>query len=113
VLTPQVSVPTQEIFKDPGLTRDTKPVKIAVFFADDGSGAFHNDLEPVAVRKYPAVGRALAWLADAGWRGRMSGSGASVFAVFGNEADARRAAEQAPRDVRAFVAKGLDEHPLN
>ena len=112
VLTPQVSVPTQEIFTDPGLTRDTKPVKIAVFFADDGSGAFRNDLEPVAVRKYPAVGRALEWLAGAGWRGRMSGSGASVFAVFGNEAEARQAAEQAPSDVRAFVAKGLDEHPL-
>jgi len=112
VLAPQVSVPTEEIFKDPGLTRDTKPVKIAVFFADDGSGEFRNDLEPVAVRKYPAVGRALEWLAGAGRRGRMSGSGASVFAVFGNESDARRAAEQAPSDVRAFVAKGLDEHPL-
>jgi 4-diphosphocytidyl-2-C-methyl-D-erythritol kinase len=112
VLTPQVSVPTQEIFKAPGLTRDTKPVKIAVFFADDGSGEFHNDLEPVAVRRYPAVGRALEWLAGAGRRGRMSGSGASVFAVFGNEAEARRAAEQAPSDLRAFVARGLDEHPL-
>ncbi len=105
VLTPQVSVPTQEIFTDPGLTRDTKPVKIAVFFADDGSGEFRNDLEPVAVRKYPAVGRALEWLAGAGRRGRMSGSGASVFAVFGNEDEARRAAEQVPSDVRAFVVE--------
>jgi 4-diphosphocytidyl-2-C-methyl-D-erythritol kinase len=113
VLTPQVSVPTREIFTDPGLTRDTKPVKIAVFFADDGSGEYHNDLEPVAVRKYPAVGRALEWLSGAGLRGRMSGSGASVFASFSSEAEARRAAERVPQDVRAFVAKGLDAHPLD
>jgi 4-diphosphocytidyl-2-C-methyl-D-erythritol kinase len=111
VITPQVSVPTQEIFSDPGLTRNTKPVKIAVFFAGDGPG-FHNDLEPVAVRKYPAVGRALEWLRSAGAAGRMSGSGASVFAAFSDEAAARRAAEGVPEGMRAFVAKGLDAHPL-
>jgi 4-diphosphocytidyl-2-C-methyl-D-erythritol kinase len=111
VITPQVSVPTQEIFSDPGLTRNTKPVKIAVFFAGDGPG-FRNDLEPVAVRKYPAVGRALEWLRSAGAAGRMSGSGASVFAAFSDEAAARRAAEGVPEGMRAFVAKGLDAHPL-
>ena len=112
VVTPQVSVPTQEIFSDPGLTRNTKAVRIAVFFAGSGRESFHNDLEPVAVRKYPAVGRALEWLRSAGAEGRMSGSGASVFAAFSDEAVARRAAEQAPEGMRVFVAKGLDTHPL-
>ncbi len=112
VATPQVSVPTQEIFADPGLTRNTKPVKIAVFFDGSLPEAFHNDLEPVAVRKYPAVGQALEWLASVGARGRMSGSGASVFAAFSNEAAARRAAEQAPGGMRVFVARGLDAHPI-
>jgi 4-diphosphocytidyl-2-C-methyl-D-erythritol kinase len=112
VLTPQVSVPTQEIFSDPGLTRNTKPVRIAVFFAGSGYRAFHNDLEPVAVRKYPAVGRALEWLRSVGAEGRMSGSGASVFAAFSDEGAARQAAAQAPEGMQVFVAKGLDAHPL-
>jgi 4-diphosphocytidyl-2-C-methyl-D-erythritol kinase len=112
VATPQVSVPTQEIFADPGLTRDTKPVKIAVFFEGNRPEAFRNDLEPVAVRKYPAVGQALEWLASVGARGRMSGSGASVFADFSDEAAAKRAAEQAPEGLRVCVARGLDVHPI-
>jgi 4-diphosphocytidyl-2-C-methyl-D-erythritol kinase len=115
VATPQVSVPTQEIFSDPGLTRNTKPVKIAVFFAGSGHGtfeAFHNDLEPVAVRRYPAVGRALEWLRSVGGEGRMSGSGASVYAAFSDEAAARQAAERAPEGMQVFVVKGLDTHPL-
>lgn len=112
VVTPQVSVPTREIFSDPGLTRNTKPVKITVFFAGSGREAFHNDLEPVAVRKYPAVGRALEWLRSVGVEGRMSGSGASVFAAFSEEAAARQAAAQAPAGVQVFVTKGLDAHPL-
>lgn len=112
VISPQVSVPTREIFSDPGLTRDTKPVKIAVFFAGGIDLQFHNDLEPVVVRKYPPVARALRWLRSAGVEGRMSGSGASVFAAFDTEAEARSIAAGVPEDMRAFVARGLDFHPL-
>jgi 4-diphosphocytidyl-2-C-methyl-D-erythritol kinase len=125
VATPQVSVPTQEIFADRGLTRNTKPVKIAVFFEGTDPEVFHNDLEPVVIRKYPAVGAALDWLngfnglsgsSSVGERGRMSGSGASVFAAFSDEAGARRAVEQAvvqtPEGLRVFVVRGLDVHPL-
>jgi 4-diphosphocytidyl-2-C-methyl-D-erythritol kinase len=112
VISPQVSVPTREIFSDPGLTRDTKPVKLAVFFAGGIDVQFHNDLEPVVVRKYPPVARALRWLRSAGVEGRMSGSGASVFAAFDTEAEARSIAAGVPDDMRAFVARGLDFHPL-
>lgn len=54
-----------------------------------------NDLEPAAVRLCPAV----ATLRDALWEAgagavAMSGSGATVFGVFGGEAAARSAAEQ-------------------
>lgn len=127
VISPQVSVPTQEIFSDPGLTRDTKPVRIAVFFAGDGDSVqrgeggdvprgdgerWHNDLEPVVVKKFPAVGRALEWLRSAGVDGRMSGSGGCVFAAFGTEDAARAVAAGVPEGMRAFVVKGLDTHPL-
>jgi 4-diphosphocytidyl-2-C-methyl-D-erythritol kinase len=112
VITPQVSVPTREIFADPGLTRNTKPIRIAVFFAGGWEQEFRNDLEPVAVGRYPAVGAALEWLGQRGVHGRMSGSGGSVFAAFSDEAAARLAARAAPSAWRVFVVQGLDAHPL-
>lgn len=112
ILTPQVAVPTKEIFGDPGLTRHTKPATIAVFFAGYGG----NDLEPVVCRKYPAVARALEGLRAVGWDARMSGSGASVFVEFAGEAEARSAARAIPENVRGtatvLVVKGLARHPL-
>jgi 4-diphosphocytidyl-2-C-methyl-D-erythritol kinase len=43
----------------------------------------------------------------------MSGSGACVFAGFPDEAGARRAMAACPPDMRGFVARGLDVHPLH
>ena len=82
VVWPQVHVSTQEIFADPGLTRNTKPTKIADFSAAAGLhphalfGA--NDLEPVARRRFPAIDEALGQLQRHG-PARMTGSGSAVF----------------------------------
>jgi 4-diphosphocytidyl-2-C-methyl-D-erythritol kinase len=76
VLTPQVSVSTAEIFSDPALTRDTKPLKMAPFLSGQG----RNDLEPVAVRRYPEIAESLTWLKKRNPQARMTGSGACVFA---------------------------------
>ena len=88
VLTPQVSVSTKEIFSDPALTRDTKPLKIPPFLSGQG----RNDLEASAVRRYPEIAEHLAWLRKRSPPGcfppRMTGSGACVFAEFSRQADA-------------------------
>ncbi|MFZ5510842.1 MAG: 4-(cytidine 5'-diphospho)-2-C-methyl-D-erythritol kinase [Pseudomonadota bacterium] len=111
LLTPAVAVPTAEIFAAPGLTRNTKPIKIADFSAGWG----RNDLEPVVCARYPEVARALAWLkgheSEQGGA-RMSGSGASVFAPFATEQAARRVLAQAPEGLQGRVVRGLDVHPL-
>ena len=53
-----------------------------------------NDLEASAIRIQPVIGEVLAALWATGPRlSRMSGSGATCFAIFGNEADARNAAQ--------------------
>lgn len=109
VLTPQVSVSTKEIFSDPALTRDTKPLTIPPFFA--GSG--RNDLEPVAVRRYAEVARHLTWLRNRVPSARMTGSGACVFAEFSDLRQAEDLAARLPADMRGFVARGLDRHPLH
>ena len=59
VLVPQVAVSTKEIFSDPALTRDTKPLKMSAFFPGQG----HNDLQATAVRRHPAIAAHLDWLA--------------------------------------------------
>jgi 4-diphosphocytidyl-2-C-methyl-D-erythritol kinase len=53
----------------------------------------HNDLQAVAARLEPAVDRALALLREQGARvALVSGSGPAAFGVFGDHAEAKRAA---------------------
>jgi 4-diphosphocytidyl-2-C-methyl-D-erythritol kinase len=112
VLTPQVPVSTKEIFSDAALTRGTKPLKMSPFLSGQG----RNDLEPVAVRRYPEIAEHLAWLKEHGPRGafapRMTGSGACVFAEFPREEDANALHSELPAALRGFVARGLARHPL-
>ncbi|OZA30525.1 MAG: 4-(cytidine 5'-diphospho)-2-C-methyl-D-erythritol kinase [Hydrogenophilales bacterium 17-61-9] len=107
VLTPPVQVPTAAIFATPELTRNTPAFKIARFSAGMG----HNDLQSVAVNRYPEIARHLEWLGRFG-EARMTGSGACVFASFGTEGAARDVLRQLPGTMKGFVAQGLDKHPL-
>ncbi len=113
VLVPQVTVSTKEIFNDPALTRDTKPLKIPPFL----SGLGRNDLEASAVRRYPEIAAHLAWLRKRGPRGsfppRMTGSGGCVFAEFREQRDADALYSELPAAMRGFVARGLEQHPLH
>lgn len=109
VLVPQVSVSTKEIFSDGALTRDTKPLKIPPFLSGQG----RNDLEPVAVRRYPEIAQHLAWLRKRSPQARMTGSGACVFAEFPREKDAVALHSELPAAMRGFVARGLERHPLH
>lgn len=107
VLVPQVSVSTKEIFSSAALTRNTKPLKMLPFLPGIGK----NDLQPVATALYPAIAAHLEWLVQYG-DARMTGSGACVFAEFGTEAEARAVEAKLPGDMRGFVSRGLDRHPL-
>jgi 4-diphosphocytidyl-2-C-methyl-D-erythritol kinase len=112
VLVPQVSVSTKEIFSDPSLTRDTKPLKIPPFLSGQG----RNDLEASVMRRYPVIAEHLQWLSERSRRAtsapRMSGSGSCVFAEFARQEDAQALLAQLPASMQGFVARGLDRHPL-
>lgn len=115
VLTPQVSVPTERIFGHPDLKRDSKPIKIQGFSVGGLANGLRkygaNDLESLVCRLYPEVARHLEWLRQHG-PALMTGSGASVFAAFENERAAREVMAELPADMKGFVARGLDRHPL-
>lgn len=115
VIWPQVHVSTREIFADPGLTRNTKPTKIADFSVAAGLlpqtlfGA--NDLEPVARRRFPEIERALAHLQRHG-PARMTGSGSAVFAPMASSVEARSAVAECMPQWQRWAVRGLSEHPL-
>jgi 4-diphosphocytidyl-2-C-methyl-D-erythritol kinase len=108
VLTPQVSVSTKEIFEN-ALTHAGKGIKIPPFFP----GVGRNDLEPIVTARHPEVAAHLAWLKSRCPQARMTGSGASVFAEFAAEGEARALQSQLPDTMRGFVARGIGQHPLH
>ncbi len=107
VLVPPVSVATAAVFAHPDLKRDSKTVTIQSFSVATAV----NDLEAVVCRDHPEVARHLAWL-DGHGTARMTGSGACVFAAFGDEGSARDVLARLPPGMRGFVARGLERHPL-
>ncbi len=107
ILVPELAVSTAEIFSAVELTRTTNAITIAAFSVGQG----RNDLEPVVCRRYPQVARHLEWLRRYG-DARMTGSGACVFCAFDSERHARQTLSDLPADMRGFVARGLDRHPL-
>ena len=112
VLTPPVAVPTAAIFQAPELTRNTEPLKMEDFSARlQGGSGLRNDLEAVVATRYPAVAQHLDWLRAHGG-GRMTGSGACVFAEFGSREEAERTLSELPASMKGFVAQGLRQHPL-
>ena len=109
VLEPPVGVPTAAIFSAPELRRDTPEMRAA----DWRPGGGHNDLEPVACARFPAVSEHLAWLnAQVPGRARMSGSGACVFAELSDRAAAEAVVARLPAGWRGWAAPGLAAHPL-
>ena len=108
VIAPARSVSTAAIFAAPELTRDTPSAKMDVF--SEGYG--RNDLEAVALRRYPEIGAALAELRRHSRHARMTGSGSAVFASFASGELARDAVEARPPGMHGFVARPLVRHPL-
>lgn len=107
VLEPPVQVPTAAIFSAPELKRDTVPLAVGAWRPGLGG----NDLQAVAVARFPVVGACLDWLARFG-EARMSGSGACVFAGFATQDEARAVLRALPAGMRGWQAPGLAAHPL-
>lgn len=96
LVNPGVAMPTGPVFAgwdgvDRGALESGDPLEVAI--------AGRNDLEPSAIEIAPAIGELVGWLR--GQRGvmlaRMSGSGATCFALFEREGDMEAAAAEASR----------------
>ena len=107
VLEPPVQVPTVAIFGAPELKRDSAPMHAA----DWKPGVGGNDLEAVALARFPVVAEYLDWLSRFA-PARMNGSGACVFAEFKDRESAEAVVRQIPKHWRGWLTAGLERHPL-
>lgn len=114
MVNPRVPVATKDVFAALGLRNGELLVGVTDIFRgtdwpEAGSSvedwvevlaASSNDLEAPAARIQPVIGVVLAALSvsNGAWLARMSGSGATCFAIYENTADAGRAADQIRRD---------------
>jgi 4-diphosphocytidyl-2-C-methyl-D-erythritol kinase len=114
MVNPRVPVPTKDVFAALGLRNGELLVGATdVFRGTDWPAAgasvedwvevlaaSANDLEAPATRIQPVIGEVIAALnaTNGAWLARMSGSGATCFAIYENTADAGRAAEKVRHD---------------
>ena len=114
MVNPSVPVATSAVFKALGLRNGELRVGVTdVLLQDrwpDGEASLEdwvealaassNDLEAPAMRVQPVIGKVISALnaTNGAWLARMSGSGATCFAIYENTAEAGRAAEQLRRD---------------
>ena len=108
VLHPAVNVPTAAIFGASDLKRDTTIISPG----DWRHGQGHNDLEPIACIRFPAVAEYLYWLRQHATHALMTGSGACVFAGFSKQAAAEAVFKQLPTGMNGWLANGLKKHSL-
>jgi 4-diphosphocytidyl-2-C-methyl-D-erythritol kinase len=114
LVNPRVPVATREVFAALGLRNGelrvgATDVMQATAWPEQGASveewvevlaASSNDLEAPAMRIQPAIGEVITALSatDGAWLARMSGSGATCFAIFENTVEAQRAAQKIQLD---------------
>jgi len=114
LVNPRIPVATADVFKALGLRNgqllvSATDVLRARAWPEAGASledwvealaAGSNDLEAPAMRIQPVIGEVIAALnaTNGAWLARMSGSGATCFAIYENTADAQRAAQKIQLD---------------
>ncbi|VAX76767.1 4-diphosphocytidyl-2-C-methyl-D-erythritol kinase [Serratia symbiotica] len=105
---PGINIPTQVIFGDVELKRDTPARSLNQLLVS----AYRNDCEPIARKRFPEVEQLISWLLQYA-PSRLTGTGACVFAEFDTENTAREVLKKAPVWLRGFVARGVNISPLH
>jgi 4-diphosphocytidyl-2-C-methyl-D-erythritol kinase len=114
MVNPRIPVATKDVFAALGLRNGELLVGVtdvirAAAWPDEGASvedwvealaASANDLEAPATRIQPVIGEVLSALSatNGAWLARMSGSGATCFAIYENTADAQRASQKIQQD---------------
>ena len=114
LVNPGISISTAWVYQNLGLTAPAILTKLPRFpnMIDDLVAILENDLERVTLKRYPLLAEIKKELIRLGARGSlMSGSGATIFGLFAEEAQAVAAAEilRSRSDWRIIIAKPLSD----
>lgn len=107
VIVPPCHVNTGEIFSHKDLTRNTPTCRMSAALRGEG----RNDCESVACKLYKEVSNSLNLLKNFG-SARMTGTGACVFLEVTSKQEADSVLAKLPADIQAFVAKGINQSPM-
>ncbi|NDV91041.1 4-(cytidine 5'-diphospho)-2-C-methyl-D-erythritol kinase [Alteromonas sp. 345S023] len=107
VATPNVHISTAEVFSAADLPRNTPSMR----WENYNFEKTRNDCQQLVANRYPEVAKLLQWLVHYA-PSRMTGTGASVFAVFCDQASANDVQAKLPASTKSFVAKGVNRSPL-
>ncbi len=113
---PDVHVSTSELFANSQLTRDSSAIRICDLQIGTTNEAqvfdeLGNVFEPIVAKQHSEIAEVIQFLrqySDA----RLTGTGACVFAACESEAAAQDLLAKLPDHWSAFVAKGLNQSPL-
>jgi 4-diphosphocytidyl-2-C-methyl-D-erythritol kinase len=97
LVNPNIHVSTAWVYQNLRLTKDKVVDKLPKFCnrLTDICSILSNDLEPVTIGRFPVIREIKELLMEKGAAGvLMSGSGPTVFAIFGTEEDARKCHEE-------------------
>jgi 4-diphosphocytidyl-2-C-methyl-D-erythritol kinase len=107
VVVPDCHVNTGQIFSHKNLTRDTPTCKISAALRGEGQ----NDCEEVVTKLYKEVCNSLNLLKKFG-SARMTGTGACCFLEVNSKEEANKVLAKLPAETSAFVAKGINQSPM-
>lgn len=108
VATPDVHISTADIFGHPNLPRNTPEIDFAEYKFEDT----RNDCQKLVCDSHSKVASLLLWLLNYA-PSRMTGTGASVFAVFTQQEQALKIKDKLPHGVSGFVAQGVNHSSLH
>jgi 4-diphosphocytidyl-2-C-methyl-D-erythritol kinase len=104
VIHPGVHCPTPIMFAQPDLKRDCTPLTPSDFLS---GASVENVFEPVALRLFPEINRAHAWLRNQAGKARLTGSGAAIFAEVATPEVAQQIKDACPLPWRAWCANSI------
>ena len=107
VVTPNVHVSTADIFTATELPRNTPKIDFSAYNFDNT----HNDCQEIVCNRHNEVAKILHWLLQFA-PSRMTGTGASVFAVFNSLPKALEVQQNLPSTWQSFVASGVNTSQL-
>lgn len=104
---PSLSISTAEVFGQPILKRDSKPMALTTESLQPG----RNDCENTVLQMYPELKKVIRDMSIWG-HPRMSGTGSTFFLAFGKKKNAKKAASELECRYNVRLVSGVDRSGL-